>query len=82
MVMRLEYVGIAFSGRSIMLMGKAYGRDVGYQAAIDLLEQLSISPGVVVFVERFGKVAERHTCFRTLPEATYTEPNTTVNDGV
>ncbi len=65
-VMRLEYVGIAFSGTSLMLAGKAFERNVGYQATCDLLERLSISPSEVVFVEWFGKVAERHSTFRLL----------------
>jgi hypothetical protein len=68
LVMRLEYVGIAFSGSSLMLLGKALGRDVGYQATCDLLEQLSVARGEVIFVERFGKVAERHSTFRLLLE--------------
>lgn len=74
LVMRLEYVGIAFSGGSLMLMGKAFGRNVGYQATVDLLERLSLAPGEVVFVEQFGKVAERHSAFRLLDEVQDAEP--------
>jgi hypothetical protein len=75
LVMRLEYVGIAFSGSSLMMLGKAIGRDVGYQATVDLLERLSPSTDEVVFVERFGTVAERHSTFRRLPEAPDSEPD-------
>jgi hypothetical protein len=67
-VMRLEHVDIAFSGSSLMLLGRAFERDVGYQATFDLLEQLSMAPNEVLFVERFGKVAERHSTFRLLGE--------------
>ncbi len=65
-VMRLEHVGVAFSGTSLMLLGKAFERDVGYQATCDLLEQLSVADGEVVFVERFSKAAERHSTFKLL----------------
>jgi hypothetical protein len=67
-VMRLELVAIAFSGASLTVLGKASGRDAGYQAACDLLELLSVAPAEVVFVERFGEVAERHTTLRLLDE--------------
>ena len=57
-VMRLEFVGIAFSGASLMVLGKAFDRDVGYQATCDLLEHLSVAPDEVIVVERFAKVAD------------------------
>ena len=66
LIMQLEYVGIAFSGASLMILGKAFQRDVGYQATCDLLESLSIGPIEVGFVERFGRVAERHSTIRLL----------------
>ncbi|HUE69950.1 MAG TPA: hypothetical protein VMP01_03595 [Pirellulaceae bacterium] len=65
-VMRLEFAGIGFSGATLMLLGQAGDRDAGYQATCDLLEELSIERTEVVFVERFGKVAERHSTFRLL----------------
>jgi hypothetical protein len=74
LVMRLEYAGVAFSGASLMVLGKALGRDVGYQATLDLLERLTVGPDEVVFVERFGSVAERHSRFRPLPDAPDAEP--------
>ncbi|MEW4571490.1 hypothetical protein AB1L88_26750 [Tautonia sp. JC769] len=69
LVLRLEHVGIAFSGASLMVLGKAFGRDVGYEASCDLLERLSVEPESVVLVEQFGRVAERHSSFRPLAEA-------------
>jgi hypothetical protein len=68
LVLRVEHVAIAFSGGSLMVLGKAFGRDVGYQATVDLLESLSVGPAEVVLVERFGRVAERHSTFRPLPD--------------
>ncbi len=68
LVMRLENVGIAFSGATLMLFGQVVGRNVEYQATLDLLEHLTVRPEEVVFVERFGRVAERHSTFRPLPE--------------
>ncbi len=73
-VLRLEHVGIAFSGGSLMVLGRAFGRDVGYEATVDLLERLSVGPDEVVFVERFGSVAERHSRFRLLPDSAGAEP--------
>jgi len=69
LVLRLEHVGIAFSGGSLLVLGRAFGRDVGYQAAVERLERLSLGPEEVVFVERFGAAAERHSTFRRLAEA-------------
>jgi hypothetical protein len=63
-VMRLESVGIAFSGATLMVLGKAFERDVAYQATCDLLEELSIGPEELVFVEKFGNVAERRSMFK------------------
>jgi hypothetical protein len=74
LVLRLEYVGIAFSGGSLMVLGKAFGRDVGYEATVDRLERLSLGPDEVVFVEQFGAIAERHSTFRRLPEAPHAGP--------
>jgi hypothetical protein len=72
-VMRLEHVGITLSGTSLVLSGKASGRDAGYQATCDRLEELSIGSGEVLFVERFGNVVERHSTFRLLGQDV--EPN-------
>lgn len=69
LVLRLEHVGIAFSGGSLTLLGRAFDRDAGYQATVDLLESPTVGPAEVVFVERFGTVAERHSRFRLLPDA-------------
>ena len=66
LVMRLECVSITFSGTSLVVLGKAFKRDVGYQATCDLLEELTMASSEVVFVERFGKTAERHSTFRLL----------------
>ncbi|WP_010047806.1 hypothetical protein [Gemmata obscuriglobus] len=74
-VMRLEFVGVAFSGASLMVLGKALGRDVGYQASCDFLERLSVKPDGVTFVERFARVAERHTTIRQLSASPGTEPD-------
>lgn len=68
LVMRLEFVGVAFSGGSLTLMGKAFDRDVSYQATIDRLERMSLGIDEMVFVEKFGSAAERHSTFRRLPE--------------
>ncbi|MBN9524016.1 hypothetical protein J0H58_36815 [bacterium] len=68
LVMRLENVGVAFSGATLVLFGQVFGRNVEYQATLDLLENLTVRPEEVVFVERFGTVAERHSTFRPLPE--------------
>ncbi|MBX7106347.1 MAG: hypothetical protein K1X57_19875 [Gemmataceae bacterium] len=65
-VLRLESVAIALSGGSLMVMGKAFGRDVDYQATCDLLEELSLGSNEVVFVERFGKVVERRSTFKLI----------------
>lgn|GEM_PF-4682298 len=73
LVLRLEYVMIAFSGGSLMVLGKAFGRDVGYQATIDLLQRLSLGPDEVVFVERFGSAAERHSTFRRLSQVPHAD---------
>ena len=70
LVLRLESVGIAFSGSSLMVLGKAFDRDVGYEATVDLLERLSLGPSEVIFVERFGSTIERHSRFRQLPDST------------
>ncbi len=67
-VMRLEYAGIAFSGAALLVLGKALERDVGYQAACDLAEQLSVAPREVMLLERFGKAAERHSTIRLLAD--------------
>ena len=74
LILRLESVGIAFSGSSMMVLGRAFGRDVGYQATLDLLEGLSLGPAEVVFVERFGAVAERRSTFRPVPDSPDAEP--------
>src|SRR5262245_43495880 len=42
LVMRLESVGIALSGTSLLVMGNAFEKNVGYQATCDLLEELSL----------------------------------------
>jgi hypothetical protein len=81
LVLRLEYVGIALSGGSLMVVGKAFGRDVGYQATLDRLERLSLGPEEVVFVEHFGSAAERHSTFRRLSEAEDAEPGATAGGG-
>ncbi|MDY3552742.1 hypothetical protein R5W24_001830 [Gemmata sp. JC717] len=65
-VMRLEFVGVAFSGATLMVLGKALGRDAGYQASCDLLERLSVGADEVTLVERFAKAAERHTAIKRL----------------
>ena len=80
-VLRLEFAGVAFSGASLMVLGKAFGRDVGYQATLDLLERLSVGPDEVVFVERFGAEAERHSRFRPLPDAPEAEPGAAADRG-
>ena len=82
LVLRLEHVAIAFSGGSLMVLGKAFGRDVGYQATIDLLERLSLGPAEVVFVERFGAAVERHSTFRPIPEPPNAEPAVAAGGGV
>lgn len=69
LLMRLEYVGIAFSGATLMLIGKALSQDVRDEASCRLLERLSVGSEKVVLVERFGHVAERHSTFRPLSEA-------------
>jgi hypothetical protein len=74
LVLRLDYVGIAFSGGTLMLLGKILGRDVGYQATIERLERLSVDSTEVVFVERFESAVERHSTFRRLVEAPDAEP--------
>jgi hypothetical protein len=66
--MRFESVAIAFSGASLMVMGKAFERNVDYQATCDLLEELSLGSGEVVFVERFSKVVERRSTFTLIGE--------------
>lgn len=68
LVMRLEFASIAFSGASLMVLGKAFDRDVGYQATLDLMERVVIGPEEVVFVELFGSVAERHSRIRYVPD--------------
>jgi hypothetical protein len=80
-VIRLEFVGITFSGGTLMVQGKAFGRDVGHQATVDLLEHLSLGSDEVVFVERFGAAAERHSIFRRLPEAPDAEHTSTPDTG-
>jgi hypothetical protein len=67
-VMQLRFVGIAFSGASLMLDGEAGGQPAMYQATCDLLEELSVGSTEVVFVEQFGGVAERRSTFRLLAE--------------
>ncbi len=66
MVMQLEHVGIAFSGANIMLLGKAYDIDVGYQVTCDRLVERSATPEKVMFVERFGTAAERFSTVECL----------------
>ena len=68
LVMRLESVGIAFSGARLMVLGKVLGRDVGYEAACDLLEEVSVGPEEIILVERFGRIMERHSTIKLIPE--------------
>lgn len=65
-VMRLESVAIAFSGATLMVMGKAHDRGVNYQVACDLIEHLSLESDNVVLVERFAGIAERHSTFNLI----------------
>ncbi|AMV28250.1 hypothetical protein VT84_27855 [Gemmata sp. SH-PL17] len=76
LVMRLEFVGVTVSGASLMVLGRAFGRDVGYQATCDLLESLTVFPGEAVFVERFSKGVERHSTFRLLNSGEVTPDDT------
>lgn len=68
LLLRLDTVMIAISGGTLMILGKAFDRDVSYSATVDQLERLSISSDEVVFVERFGSLVERYSTFRRLPE--------------
>lgn len=68
LLLRLDTVMIAISGGTLMILGKAFDREVSYSATVDQLERLSISSDEVVFVERFGSLVERYSTFRRLPE--------------
>lgn len=67
-VMRLEFVGLTFSGASLTLLGTAGEREASYQATCDCLESLSIDEDEVVLVERLGKAVERHSTCRLVDE--------------
>ncbi len=57
---------IAMSGCTLMLSGTIGDYQVDYQTTVDCLESLSIGTDEVLFVEKFGNVAERHSTFKRL----------------
>ncbi len=68
LVMKLEDVAITFSGGSLTLSGTTGSWPATYQATCERLEELSLGPREVVFLERFGQTAERRSVFRVLEE--------------
>lgn len=68
LVMQLEYACITFSGAALTVLGKVFGRDVGYQVAYDRATRVVLAPDGVRLVEQLGKTVERLSTIRTLPE--------------
>lgn len=70
-VMELEQVAVSFSGAALMLMGKAFDRDVSYQVCCDLLTRARIRPSEIQLSEQLNQTLTRLStlqCLAGLPE--------------
>src|ERR1700761_8428719 len=65
MFLRLQQVGVAFSGGALGLLGES---PLQYEITIDLLESLAVGSREIILVERFGELAERRSAIQLTDE--------------